>query len=65
MKCEEFKEKYHKADTWGDLDRLLDEVGTDDMKKLYGALTLTSEWVSITMKDECLLGFIKPRIQVD
>ena len=65
MKCEEFKEKYNKVDTSDDLSKLLDQVETDDMGKLYDALLLTNEWVSITLKDEYLMGFLKARLLQD
>jgi len=60
MKASQFKKEYDKLKVWGDLDDLLEKVSKEDMKKLYEALLIVDAYTGLDMRQEFLVGVLKP-----
>jgi hypothetical protein len=59
MEWKEFKERYGKADTWGDLNNVLAQLTKEQKKELYDTVKKAKEMIGVTMRDEFLLGTLK------
>jgi len=60
---DDWKDRYQKAKTWGDGERLVDELSTEEKQILLKALVIAHDYVGVSMRDEFIMGVIGARLQ--
>lgn len=59
MKNQEFKEKYSKAETWGDADEILRQMSIQELRAFVNHHTYVKETTGLDMRQEFYLGNAK------
>ena len=63
MKAELFNKGFHKGETWGEAEKLVNKLTVEEAKALYDATAYVREWTGIDMRQEFFQGLLKNRMQ--
>lgn len=55
----DWKAQYEKAKTWGEADRLVEQLTAKEHLDLYGALQTIKEWMGLDMRQEFYMSILR------
>jgi hypothetical protein len=59
----DFQEAYHKAETWADMEKVLDTLSDNAQIELMNSLQIVKNMTGLDMRQDFMLGLLKSMVK--